>query len=325
MKKSPNLQRPCKARQLSFYRAYNTEQWGKLSKANTIKALSESELRRLRGQGETVSTEEVRKVYQPLTQLLERYRHAHSTLHQSITSFLHHRRTKKTPYIIGIAGSVAVGKSTTARILQKLLMRLPDKPRVELVNTDGFLLPGATLQQQGLMERKGFPESYDIKALVNFLYEMKSGKNTATVPIYSHYIYDVTQEVRTITQPDILIIEGLNVLQPARPGIGKARYSFVSDFFDFSIFLDAQEKIIRQWYLERFMEFREKAKSDKKAYFYRFASLSHEEALKIAQNIWNSINSINLRENILPTRERADLILQKEASHAISKVLLRKL
>jgi type I pantothenate kinase len=230
------------------------------------------------------------------------------------------------PFIIGIGGSVAVGKSTTARVLRELLTRWPEAPKVELVTTDGFLFPNAVLKAEGLMERKGFPESYDVAALLAFLTDVKAGKPRVEAPVYSHLTYDIVPgETIAVDRPDILILEGLNVLQPRDlPKDGKA-VPFVSDFFDFSIFLDADEASLQGWYIERFMRLKETRFRDPRSYFHDYASLSDADAEKVAEGLWERINLVNLRENILPTRPRADLILSKGPDHAIKDVALRKL
>ena len=232
----------------------------------------------------------------------------------------------KVPYIIGIGGSVAVGKSTTARVLQALLARWPNTPKVELLTTDGFLLPNAVLAREGLMEKKGFPESYDLPALLRFLTGIKAGQRPVRAPVYSHLVYDVVPgEWIEIERPDILIVEGLNVLQAGRlPKDGKA-VPFVSDFFDFSVYIDAAEEVLEHWYVERFLRLRETAFRDPKSYFHRYSKLNDKEAVETATSIWQRINLVNLRENILPTRPRASLILQKNASHLIDEVALRRL
>jgi type I pantothenate kinase len=230
------------------------------------------------------------------------------------------------PYIIGVAGSVAVGKSTAARVLEKLLARWPNTPKVSLITTDGFLLPNAELRRMGLMERKGFPESYDGQALLNFLARVKGGEAQVKAPLYSHLVYDVIPgEEVTIDRPDILIVEGLNVLQSARPAKDAKAIPFVSDFFDFSIYMDADEGMLRQWYVERFMTLRQTAFRKPESFFRRYADLDEEEALATANGLWDRINLPNLRENILPTRPRASLILHKGQSHRIEEVALRKL
>lgn len=310
---------------LSPYRVFTKEQWGRL-RADTPLTLGADELARLQGMNERVSMDEVVKIYLPLSRLLSIYVAATQELFCATEKFLGLGNHKKTPYIIGLAGSVAVGKSTTARILQALLARWPDHPKIDLVPTDGFLLPNAVLEKEGLLERKGFPESYDTQALLRFLTEVKAGRRTVHAPVYSHFSYDVLDRERIeVDQPDVLIIEGLNVLQPARlPRDGEA-IPFVSDFFDFSIYIDADEAVIHRWYIERFMQLRATAFRDPGSYFHRYSQVSDEEALKIANGIWARTNLANLRENILPTRQRADLILGKGADHAIEQVALRKL
>jgi type I pantothenate kinase len=232
----------------------------------------------------------------------------------------------KMPYIIGVGGSVAVGKSTTARVLQALLARWPNVPKVDLITTDGFLYPNAVLQREDLMEKKGFPESYDLAGLLHFLTDVKAGKRPARAPIYSHLIYDVMpNQWIEIDHPDILIVEGLNVLQAGRPPKDGKAIPFVSDFFDFSVYLDADEDVLRQWYVDRFLTLRSTAFRDPMSYFHRYAKLSDAEAVETATSIWTRINLVNLRENILPTRRRADLILSKSANHMVGEVALRRL
>ena len=246
-------------------------------------------------------------------------------LHSVSSRFLG-RKDRKVPFIIGVAGSVAVGKSTTARVLKALLARWPDHPRVDLVTTDGFLLPNAELERRGIMDRKGFPESFDTTRLLNFLADVKSGVEVAEAPVYSHFHYDILPGQTTMVErPDILIVEGLNVLQPARLPKGGDAIPFVSDFFDFSIYIDADPKVIEEWYVARFMRLRSTAFRDPGAYFHRYASLTQEEAVARALEIWRSINLQNLDENILPTRRRARLILRKGADHRVETVSLRKL
>ena len=287
--------------------------------------LSDAELENLSGLTERVSAEEVVEIYLPLSRLLNFYVEALQELHAATTGFLR-KGDGKMPFIIGLAGSVAVGKSTTGRVLQALLARWPSHPRVELVPTDGFLYPNAVLEERGLMKRKGFPESYDTPNLLNFLAEVKSGHERTAAPVYSHLVYDVLadQEI-VIERPDIVIVEGLNVLQPAKlPKDGEA-IPFVSDFFDFSIYIDAAEELIESWYVERFLRLRQTAFRDAASYFHRYATLSEDEARTIGLSLWRTINLINLKENILPTRQRADLILRKGKDHAVEAVALRKL
>jgi type I pantothenate kinase len=287
--------------------------------------LTEAELDNLSSLTERVSSEEVVDIYLPLSRLLNLYVEGAQSLHGSTARFLR-KSDGKMPFIIGLAGSVAVGKSTTARVLQALLARWPSHPKVELVPTDGFLFENAVLEERGLMNRKGFPESYDLTKLLNFLAEVKSGKDRVEAPVYSHLIYDVLpDQPLLIERPDIVIVEGLNVLQPAKlPKDGEA-IPFVSDFFDFSIYIDAADDLIESWYVERFLRLRQTAFRDPASFFHRYATLSEDEARETGLSIWRAINLVNLRENILPTRQRADLILRKGQDHAVETVALRKL
>jgi len=310
--------------QFSPYRVFDRESWARL-RADTPMTLAPTELEQLSGIIEELSVDEVEEIYLPLSRLLNLYVAAAQELHAVTTTFLG-RKDTKVPFIIGVAGSVAVGKSTTARVLRALLARWPDHPRVDLITTDGFLYPNADLEKRGLMNKKGFPESFDTTRLLNFLADVKSGKQFVDAPVYSHFHYDILPGQRTVIErPDILIVEGLNVLQAARlPRDGEA-IPFVSDFFDFSIFIDADPVVIEQWYLERFMRLRSTAFRDPGAYFHRYASLTHDIALKRALELWCDINLKNLEENILPTRQRASLILRKTANHRVDSVALRKL
>jgi type I pantothenate kinase len=308
----------------SPYTVYSREEWAAL-RADTPMPLREADLANLGGLTEQVSAEEVVEVYLPLSRLLNFYVEALQELHGDTANFLG-KRDGKMPFIIGLAGSVAVGKSTTGRVLQALLARWPSHPKVELVPTDGFLFAAAVLEARELMGRKGFPESYDLTKLLNFLAEVKSGRERVEAPVYSHLVYDVLPDQAIVLErPDIVIVEGLNVLQPAKlPKDGEA-IPFVSDFFDFSIYIDADDAMIEGWYVERFLRLRQTAFRDPASYFHRYATLSEEEAMKIGLSLWRSINLVNLKENILPTRQRADLILHKGADHAVETVALRKL
>jgi len=287
--------------------------------------LTAAEVTRLRSLHDRLDMAEVEEIYLPLSRLLSLYVAATQRLFRVQNRFLGTEDTKM-PFIIGVGGSVAGGKSTTARVLQALLARWTNIPKVELVPTDGFLYPNAVLEREGLMEKKGFPESYDLPALLRFLSDIKAGRRPARAPIYSHLFYDVVPNHWVeIDHPDILIVEGLNVLQAGRlPKDGKA-IPFVSDFFDFSVYLDADEDVLRTWYVDRFLTLRGTAFRDPKSYFHRYSQLSDEEAVETATSIWTRINLVNLRENILPTRRRADLILKKAESHSVEEVALRRL
>ena len=283
--------------------------------------LTEPEIVHLRGLGDTLDLTEVSDVYVPLSRLLNLYAAGARATGEAATAFLR-QPPQKTPFVIGVAGSVAVGKSTTARLLRTLLGRWDDTPRVELVTTDGFLFPNAELERRGLMQRKGFPESYDRRALLRFVSRVKSGAAEVRAPFYSHLSYDIVPKAEiVVNQPDILIVEGLNVLQPPAPGTRLA----VSDLFDFSIYVDARTSDIERWYVERFLRLQRGAFTDPKSYFHRYAALSEPEAVEQAQSIWREINGPNLAQNVLPTRARASLVLRKDADHAVSSVLLRKL
>jgi len=308
----------------SPYRVFSREEWAKL-RADTPMTLVPRDLEQLSGLIEDLSMSEVEQIHLPLSRLLNFHVAAAQELHAVTTRFLG-RRDGRVPYILGIGGSVAVGKSTTARVLRALLARWPDHPRVDLTTTDGFLHPNAELERRGLMNRKGFPESFDTARLLNFLHDVKSGKENVEAPVYSHFHYDIIPgQTTVIDRPDILIVEGLNVLQPARlPKDGMA-IPFVSDFFNFSIYLDADAKVIEDWYVTRFMRLRQTAFRDPAAYFHRYAQLSADEARAEALQIWRTINEKNLYENILPTRQRARLILHKGADHHIENVALRRI
>jgi type I pantothenate kinase len=307
----------------SRYIHFTKEEWAKL-RAATPMTLSETDLEVLRGINEKISLDEVAQVYLPLSRLLNLYVAATQNLRQTTDTFLG-TLPAHVPYVIGIAGSVAVGKSTTARIVQALLSRWPNHPQVDLVTTDGFLYPNRILEENGLMSRKGFPESYDVRRLLQFLADVKSGQPETSVPVYSHQLYDIVPgAVHVVRQPHIVIVEGLNVLQ-TRDGRKTPPHTFVSDFFDFSIYVDAVEEDVRQWYVDRFLKLRETVFRDPKSYFHRYSNFTDDEARHTALQIWTDINGLNLRENILPTRERAHLILDKAADHAVTAVKLRKL
>jgi len=298
------------------------EDWA-ARRSSTPLSLTEADLDHLRGLNEDLSLDEVAEVYLPLSRLLNLYVAATQELHRATGTFLG-SSTAKVPYVIGVAGSVAVGKSTTSRILRALLSRWPDHPEVALVTTDGFLYPNAELEQRGLMERKGFPESYDVASLVRFVGAVKSGEPEVAAPVYSHLTYDIVPGERIVVrQPDVLIVEGLNVLQSG--GATGDRRVFVSDFFDFAVYVDAEEDDILHWYVERFKTLRTTAFADPRSYFHRYASLDDTEAERVATDIWRRINGRNLVENILPTRSRADLILHKGSDHGVERVHLRKL
>jgi type I pantothenate kinase len=294
--------------------------WSELAESTTL-PLKETEIVQLRGLGDPLDMREVEEVYLPLSRLLNLYVAGTKQLHRVTNEFLG-ERAQSTPFVIGVAGSVAVGKSTIARLLRELLSRWEDTPRVELVTTDGYLLPNAELERRGLMERKGFPESYDRRALLRFVTEVKSGAPEVRAPFYSHLSYDIVPGAQIVVrQPDVLIVEGLNVLQPAGGGNRLA----VSDLFDFSVYVDARTRDIATWYEERFLKLQRGAFANPKSYFHRYSSLTEEEARARASMIWASINEPNLVQNIRPTRSRAKLVLRKDADHTVSSVLLRKL
>ena len=309
---------------LSPFSIFSRAEWAEL-RQDTPMTLTSDEVTRLRSLHDRLDMSEVAEIYLPLSRLLSMYVAATQRLFIAQQRFLSTEDVKM-PYVIGVAGSVAVGKSTTARVLQALLARWPNVPKVDLVTTDGFLYPNAILEREGLMEKKGFPESYDLPALLRFLTEVKAGKRPARAPIYSHLIYDVIpNQWVEVDRPDILIVEGLNVLQTGRlPRDGKA-IPFVSDFFDFSVYIDADEDVLKSWYVDRFLTLRGTAFRDPKSYFHRYSGLSDEEAVATATGIWDRINLVNLHENILPTRQRSDLILNKRADHMVEQVALRKL
>jgi len=309
---------------LSPYRIFSRAEWATL-RADTPMTLTPGEVGEVRSLNDRLDMKEVEEIYLPLSRLVSLYVAATQRLFRAQQNFLGTEDTK-VPYIIGVAGSVAVGKSTTARVLKALLARWPDTPRVDLITTDGFLYPNAVLEREALMERKGFPESYDLPALLRFLTEVKAGRRPVRAPIYSHLIYDVMpNEWAVVEQPDILIVEGLNVLQTGRPPKDVKAIPYVSDFFNFSVYLDAREDVLLQWYVDRFLTLRGTAFRNPKSYFHRYSKLSDAEAIETASSIWSRINLVNLHENVMPTRQRADLILTKGESHLVEQVALRRL
>lgn len=303
------------------YIEFKRKEWAKL-RANVKLTLSEDDIKQLQGINESLSMQEVIDIYLPLSRLLNLYVSARQYRHAVRDKFLNSEH-EKVPYIIGVAGSVAVGKSTSARILQALLSRWPEHPKVALVTTDGFLRPNKELVARNLMHKKGFPESFNTKALVDFVAAIKSGQKVITAPLYSHLTYDILpNKSLQFEQPDIVILEGLNVLQT--PSVDELDKTFVSDFVDFSIFVDADKGLLKTWYIQRFLKFREGAFTDPNAYFHSYSKMSEKEAVAIASKIWDEINAVNLEKNIRPTRDRANLILKKSINHQVSEVQLRK-
>ena len=309
---------------LSPYRVFTRAKWAQL-RDDTPMTLTPDEVTRLRSLHDQLDMREVEEIYLPLSRLLSLYVAATQRLFRAQQKFLG-TEDSKLPYIIGVAGSVAAGKSTTARVLQALLARWTNVPKVDLITTDGFLYPNAILEREGLMDKKGFPESYDLPALLRFLSDIKAGRRPVRAPVYSHLIYDVMpNQWIEIDRPDILIVEGLNVLQTGRPPRDGKAVPYVSDFFDFSVYLDADVDALRGWYVDRFLTLRGTAFADPKSYFHRYSTLSDTEAVATATSIWNRINLVNLYESILPTRQRADLILTKGENHLVGEVALRRL
>ena len=308
----------------SPYVEFDRAAWSRLRENHPLN-LDDADLSRLRGLGDRIDLREVEDVYLPRSRLLNFYVEATHGLRLATSEFLGERPTR-VPFVVGVAGSVAVGKSTTARILREMLARWPDTPRVALVTTDGFLFPNAELESRGLLQRKGFPESYDRRALMRFVAEIKSGRDEVTAPVYSHLTYDIVPGERIVVRrPDVLIIEGLNVLQAPQVHPVRGSGLAVSDFFDFSVYVDAWVDDVRTWYVERFLRLRQTAFSDPNSYFHRYAVLSDDEAVATANRIWREINGPNLVENILPTRSRATLVLSKGENHEVTRVRLRKI
>jgi type I pantothenate kinase len=308
---------------LSRYQRFTRREWARL-RADTPLTLTEDDLTHLRGLNDRVSLDEVAEIYLPLSRLLNLHIGAARALHGATATFLG-TTAPKTPYLIGLAGSVAVGKSTTARIMQALLARWPDHPRVDLIATDGFLHSRAVLEARGILQRKGFPESYDLRALIAFLSKVKAGERPLAVPVYSHLTYDIVPgEFQVVDGPDVLIVEGLNILQPGDGAARGPEHLFASDFFDFTLYVDAEVADIRRWYVERFFTLRKTAFQDPSSHFHRYADLTDDEAEATAARIWSEINEPNLLENIRPTRERAHCILEKGPDHAVQSVRLQK-
>ena len=307
---------------LAAYLAFDRARWAALRAATPL-TLGEDDLAALRGVNEQMPLAEVVEVYLPLSRLLDLRVQAHQALGDATARFLGDEAASTVPFVVAITGSVAVGKSTIARIVRALLARWPDHPRVDLVTTDGFLLPNRVLEERGLTARKGFPESYDLAGLVRFLAEVKAGRPAVAAPVYSHLAYDVVpREVRMVTRPDVLVLEGLNVLQPHRPG--RPPLVAVSDFLDFSIYVDAREADVARWYEERFLTLRATAFRSPGSYFHRYATLDEAEARATAARIWRTVNAVNLAEHIRPTRDRASLVLDKGPDHLVRRVLLRR-
>jgi len=309
---------------LSAYQSFTRQEWGQ-HRRDTPLVVTEDDLERLHGVNETISLSEIEAVYLPLSRLINLYVTETQSLYRVTNNFLA-AKPAKVPYIIGVSGSVAVGKSTVSRVLRSLLTRWENHPKVALVTTDGFLYSNAELERRGLMNRKGFPESFDSDKLLYFLYSLKSGAAEVEAPVYSHQVYDIMDDERLIvSNPDIVIIEGLNILQTGLPQPGRQPHLFVSDFLDFSIFVDANTDSIKQWYVERVLYFCEGAFLQPDNYFHFLSQINHEKRVRFAERVWHEINELNLTENILPFRERAKLILHKDSDHSVDRVLLRKL
>ena len=312
------------AARLSPFVRYSREEWGRLqaSAPLSLSGADVGDLRRIAGH---LSSEEATEVYLPLSWLLYLHVSATQDLYRKAHAFLG-KQAAEVPYVVGIAGSVAAGKSTVAQMVQALISLWPGRPKVELVSTDGFLYPNHVLQSRGLMDRKGFPESYDLPLLLRFLADVKAGRPETSTPIHSHLTYDILPDrAQRIRRPDVLVVEGLNMLEAGLPELSDGHRAFVSDYVDFSIYVDAEERYVKEWYLDRFLRLREEALGDDSAYFHRFADLSVEEAKETALRVWDEIDHPNLKENIEPTKDRARLILEKGPDHSVRSVRLRKI